>query len=300
MDISYAQNMEDAHLALAFAGQPTGVYIDVGAGHPVADNVTFGLYLAGWRGVVVEPQGNLAALYAAIRPRDAVESLLVGDREGSVEFHVVDRLHGFSTISADHARNAETFGASYSTVAKPMTTVAALCAKHGLGRPDVLKIDVEGAEAMVIAGADLARTRPKVVVVEAVAPGSMAPAHQEWEPAILAAGYDLALFDNLNRWYVANDCPEITQRLRSAPLPWDGVRHMYELGRAGERADHADHALAAGLARGLFAALPLLPAGLLADLAARGGVVLPEDPDARGAALGRIAAGYDGGQLFDD
>lgn len=300
MDISYAQNMEDAHLALAFTGQEGGVYIDVGGGHPVADNVTFALYRAGWRGIVVEPQANLAALYATVRPRDAVACLLVGDAVGEVEFHVVDRLHGFSTMSVDHARRAETFGATYTTVRKPMTTVAALCAEHGIAELDVLKIDVEGAEAQVIAGADLARTRPKVLVIEAVAPGSMAPAHEGWEPAILAAGYDFILFDNLNRWYVASERPEIAARLKTAPLPWDGVRHMYEIGRAGERADHRDHALAAGLARGLWAALPLISPDLLADLAARGGVALPENADERGAALGRIAAGYDGGQLFDD
>ena len=47
MFLSYAQRLEDYHLALAFAGEPPGFYIDVGAGHPVADNVTFALHLAG-------------------------------------------------------------------------------------------------------------------------------------------------------------------------------------------------------------------------------------------------------------
>ena len=41
MDLSYSQNLEDYHLSLAFAGQATGTYIDVGAGHPIADNVSF-------------------------------------------------------------------------------------------------------------------------------------------------------------------------------------------------------------------------------------------------------------------
>src|SRR5262249_27170249 len=41
MDLSYSQNMEDYHLWLAFGGQRTGSYIDIGAGHPIADNVSF-------------------------------------------------------------------------------------------------------------------------------------------------------------------------------------------------------------------------------------------------------------------
>jgi len=35
MELSYSQNLEDYHLSLAFAGQTTGTYIDVGAGHPI-------------------------------------------------------------------------------------------------------------------------------------------------------------------------------------------------------------------------------------------------------------------------
>jgi hypothetical protein len=56
MDLSYSQNLEDYHLSLAFAGQATGTYIDVGAGHPIADNVSFWFYQRGWQGIVVEPQ----------------------------------------------------------------------------------------------------------------------------------------------------------------------------------------------------------------------------------------------------
>ena len=82
MDLSYAQNLEDYHLARVFADCPTGFYIDVGAGHPVADNVSFWFYLQGWRGIVVEPQGALADLYAHVRPRDVAIRGLLGARTG--------------------------------------------------------------------------------------------------------------------------------------------------------------------------------------------------------------------------
>jgi hypothetical protein len=48
MELSYSQNLEDYHLSLAFAGLTTGTYIDVGAGHPIADNVSFWFYERGW------------------------------------------------------------------------------------------------------------------------------------------------------------------------------------------------------------------------------------------------------------
>jgi len=78
MELSYSQNLEDYHLSLAFAGQKTGTYIDVGAGHPIADNVSFWFYERGWQGIVVEPQLELAALYERLRRRDIVVRGLVG------------------------------------------------------------------------------------------------------------------------------------------------------------------------------------------------------------------------------
>src|SRR5215471_11445522 len=56
VELSYTQNLEDYHLSLAFAGQKAGTYIDVGAGHPIADNVSFWFYERGWQGIVIEPQ----------------------------------------------------------------------------------------------------------------------------------------------------------------------------------------------------------------------------------------------------
>ena len=50
---------------------------------------------------------------------------------------------------------------------------------------------------------DFKRWRPRVVLVEAIAPGSMKESWQDWEPALLAAGYSFAFFDRLNRFYVA-------------------------------------------------------------------------------------------------
>ena len=40
MHLSYAQNLEDYHLDLIFRDVAAGTYVDVGGGHPVADNVS--------------------------------------------------------------------------------------------------------------------------------------------------------------------------------------------------------------------------------------------------------------------
>ncbi len=309
MELSYTQNMEDYHLWLAFGGRTTGVYVDIGAGHPIADNVSFWFYERGWHGIVVEPQPELAALYALLRPRDTSVCGLIGRQPGEIDFHIVDRLHGLSSTLEQHAQRAETFGAKYQTVRMPVTTLASLCERHALAEIDFLKVDVEGAEAEVLFGGDWERFRPKVVLIEAISPMTNAPAWQEWEPFLIAQGYRFALFDTLNRFYVAQEHPDILARIPTDRAPWDCVRHMYEIGRAPENPLHPDHALAQELARGFWASLPHLDESVIASILARARrtSAAPDpktwstmvDSDAFRAALGRIACGYDGGQIHD-
>ena len=271
MQLSYAQNLEDYHLNLVFAGQEAGTYVDVGGGHPVADNVSFWFYLKGWRGLVVEPQQALADIYAHVRPRDRVVSCLAGRADGEAEFHVVDRLHGFSTTVREHAAAAAgEFGAGFKTTRLPVRMLTALIAEAGLDTVDFLKIDVEGAEADVLAGLDFARYRPRVVVVEAVPPGSMAQAWSAWEPDLLAHGYRFAFFDRLNRFYVADEAAELATRFPAEPAPWDRVAHLWDCGRAPERPHHPDHALAQVLQQGFFSMLPWLEPRLLEAIIGRG------------------------------
>lgn len=299
MPLSYTQNMEDYHLSLAFAGQASGIYIDIGAGHPVADNVSLWFYERGWSGIVVEPQADLASLYPRIRPRDRIHQGLIGRQNGTVDFYRVDRLNGLSTTVPAHAEGARTLGAAVATECMPTITLAALCERYDVADIDFLKIDVEGAEADVIAGNDWTRFRPKVVVAEAVTPLAGAAAWADWEPVLLAHGYRFRLFDTLNRFYVAEEYPDIFARLPAERAPWDAVTHMYEIGRAPVHTAHPDHAMAQQLVRGFWASLPHLDEELVADLLRRAGAdVLPGE--ALRIALGRIACGYDGGQIIED
>jgi hypothetical protein len=135
------------------------------------------------------------------------------------------------------------------------------------------------------------------------------PSWQEWEPFLVAQGYRFALFDTLNRFYVAQEHPEIMARLPAGRAPWHAVRHMYEIGRAPENKQHPDHALTQDLARGFWASLPYLDTSLIALILARGRRIASDEDFAALAsmvdseqfrtALGRIACGYDGGQIVD-
>jgi FkbM family methyltransferase len=310
MELTYTQNLEDWHLWQALGPRNEGFYIDVGAGHPIADNVSFWFYERGWSGICVEPQPDLARLYAHIRPRDTLFDGLVGKSSGVTDFHMVDRLHGFSTTVKSHAEGAQKFGASHRTVRMPIVTLAELCERHDVTTIDFLKVDVEGAEADVLMGNDWSRYRPKVVVLEAIEPGSGEPAWDAWEPYLLAQGYQFTLFDTLNRFYVADEAKDVLARAPRERADWDVLPHLYQVGRAPDCKEHPDHWLAGEITRGFWASLPTLEPQTLAALLARGRGITDAaeieklakemESDKMRASLGRIACGYDGGQIFDD
>jgi FkbM family methyltransferase len=304
--LSYAQNMEDYHLDIAFGGVSKGRYIDIGGGHPVAGSVSFWFYQRGWSGIVVEPQPDLAALHRRLRPRDTLVEAVIGCTSGETAFFKIDRLHGLSTTIRGNAEAAAQHGVGFETMNLQSISLADLCRTYQVDAVDFLKIDVEGAERAILEGANWSNCRPRIVVLEAVTPLTNAPAWFDWEPILLKQGYQFVLFDTLNRFYVAAECNDVLKRMPRERAPWDAVTHMYEIGRAPENSSHPDFALAQELARGFWASLPLLDDRMLAMLLARareckGAERQALDEYVRSeaflAALGRIACTYDGGLI---
>ena len=269
--ISYAQRFEDLYLARCFPDQTTGFYIDLGAGHPVHDNVSFAFYLRSWRGITVEPNPALAELTKAVRPRDDSRQALVGPAAGQATFYLVDEFHGFSTVIESHAEGARReFGKPSRALPLPMTTLAHLCEQGAPAAIDFLKVDVEGYEHEVLLGGDWQRFRPKVVLVEALAPFSLAPAWEAWEPLLFGNGYRYVFFDSLNRYYVAQEAGELAAAFETAPKSFDDTILFGTLGQALDDRSHPDHHLAHILASCDMARLPLLDHSALLEAATAG------------------------------
>jgi FkbM family methyltransferase len=289
--LSYAQRFEDFHLWRALGDIPNGFYIDIGAGHPVYDNVSFAFYLSGWRGITVEPNPALAELGRAVRPRDRLFEGLCGAAAGEATLYLQREFHGLSTTIAEHARGAEKeTGRTAEAVTLPMTTLAALCeASHAPATFEFLKVDVEGAEADVLRGADFARFRPKVIVVEAIKPLSLAPAWDEWEPLLARHGYTYVWDDELNRYYVAEEARALTSRLAEGPKWYADGPQIGNFKAAADDPAHPDHRLArlladAGLPPENFAKLPLMDRSALLDMLTAGTADLDRPASAPDAA----------------
>jgi FkbM family methyltransferase len=269
--ISYAQRFEDLYLMRCFGDRTDGFYIDIGSGHPVYDNVSFAFYLKGWSGITVEPNPWLARLSRAVRPRDRHVEALVGSACGQATFYQVREFHGLSTMIEGHAQAALTqFGKSADAITVPVTTLAALCQGQAPAAFDFLKIDVEGAEPDVLFGGDWERFRPRVVVVEALAPYTLAPAFAQWEPFLARYGYGYVWFDSLNRYYLAEEAGELRGCFATAPATFDAALVFRNTKPALSDPEHPDHRLATELGNAVMTRLPVLDRGLMVELLTAG------------------------------
>jgi FkbM family methyltransferase len=199
---SHGQNLEDIVLWRALGHVRNGRYIDVGACDPRFLSISRGFYEQGWRGVHFEPLPDFAARLRADRPDEPVHEIALADRCGEIDFHR-SPIEGLSTGVAAHA------GSDTVAMRVPVRTLASFGSGWAGDEVHWMKIDVEGMEGDVLRGWDPQLLRPWILVIEATRPNSPEPCHAEWEPVVLAAGYRFALFDGLNRFYVADERREL-------------------------------------------------------------------------------------------
>ena len=215
--ISYSQNQEDVVLFRLAELIPKGFYVDVGAAHPILDNVTYALYKAGWRGVNVEPMKLEADLLRELRPRDVTYEVAADNVEGQVVLYAAPvENRGATTADQDLVAIYTSAGQTFEEFEVDVVRLDRILEENKVVTVHVLKIDVEGGERAVLDGVSLAKYRPWVLVIEATKPNSTEDVSSQWEEIVLEAGYSLTLFDGLNKFYVRNDMPEI-RKLMSTP-----------------------------------------------------------------------------------
>lgn len=221
MFISYAQNFEDVVLWRALRHIDGGFYVDIGAQDPIVDSVTLAFYERGWRGIHVEPTHAYAQKLRAARPDETVLEMAISDRNGEIEFNEIPDT-GLSTASGTLAQQHATAGLISTKSNVKCMTLAKLFKKYSVRDIHFLKIDVEGLEGQVISGNDWQLYRPWVVVVEATIPATQIDSYKDWEAVLHGSSYQFVYADGLNRYYLANEHQDLSQRFKFPPNIFDG------------------------------------------------------------------------------
>lgn len=156
-----------------------GTFVEAGAHDGFTQSNTYYLEpFRGWRGVLVEAVPELHAKASRRRRRSVVvrAALVAPEREGE---QVVMYFGDLMSTAGDpgHAegglRNA---GRRAYEVRAPGRTIDAILEEAGLGRPDLLVLDVEGNELDALRGLDLDRHGPGLMVIEMLDMSSQRPA----------------------------------------------------------------------------------------------------------------------------
>ncbi|HSV36110.1 MAG TPA: FkbM family methyltransferase [Ramlibacter sp.] len=218
--ISYAQNYEDVMLWRALGHVQGGFYLDVGANDPLKDSVTKAFYDRGWRGINVEPVGAHHADLQRDRPHDVNLRCAIGAEEGTIDLWECE-IPGLATTDPVVVQRHVEEGRQGVRYRVPVRTLASVCAEHAAADIHFLKVDVEGGEESVLAGADFRRFRPWIVVVEATRPNSTEQNHEQWEHLLTGANYRYGYGDGLNRFYFAEEHGELAQALQYPPNVFD-------------------------------------------------------------------------------
>lgn len=171
--VSFSQSGED--LIIDFVLQNNfsiqlPLYLDIGAYDPVKFSNTYLFYKRGARGVVVEPDPDLAKNISQKRPGDKVLNVGVSDRTSAQDFYLVDppTLNTFSKKEYDQYTIFYPATRLRGVVKTKTLSINEVLEAHFPKGLDLLSVDVEGLDYRIIKSIDFNRYRPTVICVESV------------------------------------------------------------------------------------------------------------------------------------
>ena len=157
----YILSQEDQLIWEFFKCSEGGFFIEVGAGDPVNLSVSYHLEVKGWKGILVEPQPELANKLKNNR-KAKVWPVACGSpqNKGEADFFVAGE---FSSLKK-HAAFTDVIYSDKIVV--PVMTLDEILFEEGNPEIDFLSIDVEGSELNVLRGIDLLKNRPRLIFIE--------------------------------------------------------------------------------------------------------------------------------------
>lgn len=216
-----AQFAEDIALHTLLGDTPDGIIIEVGAFDGKTLSVSYALDAIGWDCLLIEAIPERHAQCVKNRPHARVvhAALSHADAPSQLEFTVTDDHFGgmlsYLTTDPDHLAAIQRNKNPTRHVRVPVTTMDALL--EGETRPiAAASIDVEGGEVDLLKGFDLARHRPRILIIEDNTRSNPGPAKvSSVERYMLTQPYTYIGFIGCNRLYVRADLTELIARARA-------------------------------------------------------------------------------------
>ena len=162
----YSRDKEETIIRDFFQDRRGGVFLDVGAWHPIQASNTYYLehHLA-WTGIAIDALKEMAPRWKRNRPASRFLNYIVTDEAGALKpFFRVE----FTDISAVTKPKRGPGGKPVASTAVmvPTITLTKALDDQGIKKIDLLSMDIEGSEMPALAGFDIDRFHPALVCVE--------------------------------------------------------------------------------------------------------------------------------------
>jgi len=189
-------DLAEERLKAEFFGTRPGFFVEVGANDPRQGSQTWGLEQAGWRGVLVEPQPDLAQALKTERTAQVFPVACSSPRNASRTM----TLYLAGMLSSLDSRLAVTGLRPERAIEVPVRTLDDILTEAAAPAPiDFLSIDVEGHETEALAGFSFERWRPRLILIEDHV------ANLAKHRLLTRSGYRLIRRTGLNGWYVPRE-----------------------------------------------------------------------------------------------
>lgn len=150
-------------IAAFFSARRNGFFVEVGANEPRVRSQTYDLEQAGWTGLLIEPQPDLAARLRAERHARVFEVACSSPANAGRKLP----LHLAGPLSSLDRSGMAPSATPAGTLRVPTRTLDSILEEVGAPKGfDFLSIDVEGHEVEVLRGLDLGRWHPKLILLE--------------------------------------------------------------------------------------------------------------------------------------
>lgn len=163
---SYSQNGEDIIID-EFFNIKHGIYLDIGAHHPVRFSNTFLLYKKGWTGINIEPNKINFKLFKIFRKKDInLNEYILPESKEDIFYEFKDSaLNGF--LSKDRLLYLEKLGIFYNKKYKINgKKINNVLKENNILKFDFLNIDIEGLDFEILNSLDLKLFKPRLILIE--------------------------------------------------------------------------------------------------------------------------------------
>jgi FkbM family methyltransferase len=189
----FPYQVEDRLKAEFFDGAPAGYFVEVGANEPQRGSQTWQFERAGWSGVLVEPQPDLASQLRRTR-RARVFDVACSSPANASKTARLYLLGPHSSLKRELVVTGVVPHGAIDVLARTLDDI--LEEAEAPAPIDFVSIDVEGHEIEVLKGFDLRRWRPRLLLIEDHV--TSLAVHR----FLTRGGYRLIRRTGLNGWYV--------------------------------------------------------------------------------------------------